>query len=278
MKRKQLESFLHQLDTFETPRLELEQYATSAELATSILEAINEDSGLDEGTVLGDLGCGCGVLMLGAAKLGAGFCIGYDIDDAALSICRQNIDDAGLGDICDLVQVDLMSASTSNPLSRFHNSFNIIVTNPPFGTKGNSGTDLKFIELGLSLLKPGGHLYSLHKTATRRVLAMGSDVGHGIFFLECVTYYPSAASRAVVVRTQSCIEAAEGGRDLHEPNPVLIITSGSQRAETQRDSRYIQEPYECVDLWVCGPYWGPRGVKRREDPNTTLGPPATQHF
>ncbi|KAI1697850.1 hypothetical protein DdX_18248 [Ditylenchus destructor] len=36
-------------------------------------------------------------------------------------------------------------------------------------------------------------------------------------------------------------------RDLHEPNPVLILTSGSQRAkraETQHDSRYIQERYE----------------------------------
>ncbi|KAI1723050.1 methyltransferase small domain-containing protein [Ditylenchus destructor] len=188
MKRKQLESFLHQLDTFEKPLLELEQYATSAELATSILKAINEDIGLDESTVLGDLGCGCGVLMLGAAKLGAGFCIGYDIDDGALSICRQNSDDADLGDVCDLVQVDLMSASTSNSLSRFYNSFDIIVTNPPFGTKGNSGTDLKFIELGLALLKPGGHLYSLHKTATRRFLLRKSqnDWKHMCSSAECI--------------------------------------------------------------------------------------------
>ncbi|KAI1694242.1 serine carboxypeptidase s28 domain-containing protein [Ditylenchus destructor] len=51
---------------------------------------------------------------------------------------------------------------------------------------------------------------------------MGSDVGHGILLLECVTYYHSAASRAVVVRTQPCIEAAEGGRDLHEPNPQFL--------------------------------------------------------
>lgn len=56
MKRKHLESFLQQLDTFSKPRVELEQYATSALLGAEILEKINEDCGLEETNLLGDLG------------------------------------------------------------------------------------------------------------------------------------------------------------------------------------------------------------------------------
>lgn len=56
MKRKHLESFLQQLDTFDRPKLELEQYATSPELAAAILAEIKNDLRNQEGTLLGDLG------------------------------------------------------------------------------------------------------------------------------------------------------------------------------------------------------------------------------
>lgn len=55
MKKRQLESFLQQLDTFTMPRLELEQYATDAPLAASILEAIELNDG-HEDALVGDLG------------------------------------------------------------------------------------------------------------------------------------------------------------------------------------------------------------------------------
>ena len=38
-----------------------------------------------------DLGCGCGVLSLGAVMLGAGFVTGFDIDPSALDTFSQNI-------------------------------------------------------------------------------------------------------------------------------------------------------------------------------------------
>jgi len=38
--------------------------------------------------------------------------------------------------------------------------------NPPFGTK-TVGADFGFLKVGTKLVRPGGHIYSLHKTSTR---------------------------------------------------------------------------------------------------------------
>uniref|UniRef100_A0A915ETK9 Methyltransferase small domain-containing protein n=1 Tax=Ditylenchus dipsaci TaxID=166011 RepID=A0A915ETK9_9BILA len=137
MKKKQLESFLQQLETFDRPRLDLEQYATSPQLGSSILEAINEEIGLNEDTLLADLGCGSGILMIGAARIGAGLSVGFDIDLKALSICQNNIQESGLQESCELLQVDVCACSPTNmrTLSRFEGKFDVVVTNPPFGTK-----------------------------------------------------------------------------------------------------------------------------------------------
>lgn len=37
--------------------------------------------------------------------------------------------------------------------------------NPPFGTKRNAGTDMKFLEIAVKLARKA--VYSLHKTSTR---------------------------------------------------------------------------------------------------------------
>ena len=39
--------------------------------------------------------------------------------------------------------------------------------NPPFGTKNNAGADYGFLKYASKIVKPGGHIYSLHKTSTR---------------------------------------------------------------------------------------------------------------
>lgn len=56
MKRKQLEIFLQELESFERPRLEFEQYATGPQLGADILEAIHYDVGFEESKLLADLG------------------------------------------------------------------------------------------------------------------------------------------------------------------------------------------------------------------------------
>jgi predicted RNA methylase len=43
-----------------------------------------------EGKVVGDLGCGGGILGIGAAILGSGHTVGFDIDPSALAIAQEN--------------------------------------------------------------------------------------------------------------------------------------------------------------------------------------------
>lgn len=138
MKRKQLESFLQQLETFSKPRLEYEQYSTSALLGSEILEKINLDCDFEETNLLGDLGSGCGVLMLGAAKMGANCVVGWEIDTQAIDTCQRNILKNDLNINCNLIQTDLIA--DDKPYKRFYEQFDIIVTNPPFGTKNNTGS------------------------------------------------------------------------------------------------------------------------------------------
>jgi len=63
MKHKHLENYLQRLQTFNNPRLDLEQYATTPELAASILMAINEETLLEDG---GKLVAGTGMISANA--------------------------------------------------------------------------------------------------------------------------------------------------------------------------------------------------------------------
>lgn len=99
MKLKELESCLQQVDVFEEPKILLEQYPTSPHIAGEVtcdhrrdffivcivfinvlffsptacmLYTIQSTFDDIEGKVVADLGCGCGVLSIGAAMLDAG--------------------------------------------------------------------------------------------------------------------------------------------------------------------------------------------------------------
>lgn len=71
MKLRELESILGQVDTFEEPKYELEQYPTSAHLAARLLYTADASfDDIEEKAVL-DLGCGTGMLGIGATILGS---------------------------------------------------------------------------------------------------------------------------------------------------------------------------------------------------------------
>ncbi|VDM45028.1 unnamed protein product [Toxocara canis] len=163
-KQKHFQWFLSELETFSEPKQCLEQYATSPELAVAILDAVADD-GQIEGCCVADLGCGCGILALAAAQLGASYCLGVDIDDDVLAICQRNVASSELNGVVELVQLDVTkSAIVLRPI------FDTVIMNPPFGTKNNAGIDIKFVEAALSLVVDEGCVYSLHKTATRNYI------------------------------------------------------------------------------------------------------------
>ena len=70
MKLRQLESLLEDVAVFEAPKIALEQFPTSAQLAARIVH-VAHGLGDVEGRVVLDLGCGGGVLAIAAVLLGA---------------------------------------------------------------------------------------------------------------------------------------------------------------------------------------------------------------
>ncbi|KTG19446.1 hypothetical protein cypCar_00027194 [Cyprinus carpio] len=141
MKLKELESCLQQVDGFEEPKILLEQYPTSPHIAGCMLYTIHNTFDDIQNKLVADLGCGCGVLSIGAAVLDAGLCVGFDIDEDALDIFKGNVEDFELSNI-DMVQCDVCSIGSS-----YAKKFDTVIMNPPFGTKHNQGkSHLKHIQ------------------------------------------------------------------------------------------------------------------------------------
>lgn len=69
----------------------------------------------------------------------------------------------------DLENIDCIKCNILDELSdknsRWQKAFDTVIMNPPFGTKHNSGTDMKFLAAAINLAKISA--YSLHKTSTR---------------------------------------------------------------------------------------------------------------
>jgi SAM-dependent methyltransferase len=63
---------------------------------------------LEPGAVVVDAGCGCGVLSLVAARLGAGRVVGTDCSVAAVECARRNAERLGLSDVVEFRAGDLL--------------------------------------------------------------------------------------------------------------------------------------------------------------------------
>lgn len=159
MKLKHLESILQQVQGFEDPQVSLEQYLTPPHLAACVLlnAAANEDI---EDKDVADLGCGTGMLGIGSQVLGAARSVGFEIDESAAAIARNNIEEFEVD--MEIVMGDVLEA-------QFEPEFDTVLLNPPFGTKpGNRGIDMKFLRQAVQLSKY--RVYSLHKSSTRNYI------------------------------------------------------------------------------------------------------------
>ncbi|HJJ36100.1 MAG TPA: METTL5 family protein [Methanocorpusculum sp.] len=137
MKLKNLEMALQKIQGFSHPDAALEQYLTPPDLAARFLFDAYMHQDLDGLRVL-DLGCGTGMLSIGAALLGAAV-TGIDCDPSALSVARGN---AALFDVpVEFSQMRLPAESID--------AFDTVVMNPPFGAQ-NEHADRPFIETALA--------------------------------------------------------------------------------------------------------------------------------
>lgn len=140
---------------------DFEQYPTPPRLAVEALRAIQDTYGDIEGKSVLDLGCGTGILTFGCILLGASHVTAVDIDKRCIDILQENIENSGLShDIIEGRQLDVTSLSTSDISS----SIDVVIMNPPFGTKHNESVDKMFVKKALEF---AGVVYSFHKTSNR---------------------------------------------------------------------------------------------------------------
>ncbi|MCD1295616.1 methyltransferase [Methanocella sp. CWC-04] len=150
MKKRKLEMLLEKVQGFERPDVTKEQYVTPAVIASELLYFAYMDGNLDGSVV--DLGCGTGVLAIGASLLGTQKIIGIDSDINALKVARKN------AEILD-AHVDWVCCDVRD----VHGHFDTVIMNPPFGAQ-EKGNDRPFLDKALEI---GYVVYSIHNAGSK---------------------------------------------------------------------------------------------------------------
>jgi putative methylase len=145
MKQRKLEILLEEVEDFSDHDLELEQYQTPSLLAAEILHFAYMQGDLDDSVQ--DLGCGTGILAIGAKLLGARTVVGYDSDLKALEIAKINAKNLG-------VDVDFVFSDIAEVTGHVKTT----LMNPPFGARVK-GRDRPFLS---SALRTSEVIYSIH--------------------------------------------------------------------------------------------------------------------
>jgi putative methylase len=149
MRKKHLEMLLEQVEGFRTPKPSREQYSTPAIVAADLLHFAFMKGDITD--IIFDLGCGSGILAIGAKLLGAEKVIGFDDDRGVLEIARTNVKKLG-------VDVEFISCSINDICGKAQT----VVMNPPFGAQVK-GSDRPFLRKALEL---SSVVYSIHNAGS----------------------------------------------------------------------------------------------------------------
>lgn len=150
MRLHELERLLSAIPPHPSPKAELEQYATPADLAAPLLHEAYALGDI-KGRRVVDLGCGTGVFALGAALLGASEVTGLDVDKAALAVAREQA--TRLRVVVEWVESDVRA---------WDRRVDTAIMNPPFGAQ-QRGADRPFLDAAFA---SAGVVYSLHNATT----------------------------------------------------------------------------------------------------------------
>ena len=164
--KSRLAIILSRLGGFSEPKVSQEQYLMDSEIGATVLWNAYLLGDID-GKVIADLGCGTGLLGIGALLLGTKHVFFIDVDKKALEIAKNNIlkvksEGYNLGKakfICrDIGKVENLRAD-------------IVLQNPPFGTKSKH-IDTVFLEKAMEISPV---VYSFHKSETKEFLERFAD-------------------------------------------------------------------------------------------------------
>ncbi len=133
MDKSELQQVLSRLGEVPDPDPGLEQYPTPPHIAADVLNRMKLNG--DLGRVV-DLGCGNGILGIGAALLGAE-AKGFDVDPAAVEVARENAERVG-------VEPGFEEAGVRD----VDEDADAVVMNPPFGLQ-REDANLEFLNAAL---------------------------------------------------------------------------------------------------------------------------------
>ena len=155
--RRRLAQELAVVAGFEDPRAPLEQYHTPPDLAAHIVHVADLQGDVEDRTLV-DLGCGTGMLALGAALRGPDRVVGVDVDPAPLATARENERRVAARTDVSWVRADATRAPLcpDDPVT--------VLMNPPFGAQsGNEGADRGFLETAVEIADVS---YSVHNAGS----------------------------------------------------------------------------------------------------------------
>ena len=167
MKKNELERMLQQVPPHSSPKANLEQYSTPADIAADMLFISYANGDIFEKDVL-DLGCGTGILSIGAYILG-GNVTGVEIDPVAYAEAVVNAENAS-------AEINLINSDIKD----IEITADTIIMNPPFGSQ-KKNADRPFLEIAC---KSANRIYSLHNSLTINFLEKMVDSLGGEIFLQ----------------------------------------------------------------------------------------------
>ena len=154
---------LSRLKSFERPKVSVEQYMMDSEIGAFVLWQAHMKG--DIGKVSVDLGCGTGILGIGALLLGASEVYFVDNDESALAIAKENLRKVeseyaiGKARFLDMDVAD------------FNKKADTVLQNPPFGVKVRHA-DKIFLEKAIEI---GKIVYSFHKSDSKNFISKFVD-------------------------------------------------------------------------------------------------------
>ena len=144
MRLRSLAIQLSKLQEISSPNLNLEQYQTEGEIAARWLFDIQSFDDLKPGCRVVDLGCGNGILGIGAVLMGAGSAILVDSDEKSCEVSTRNVESLGISD-----SVKIINSKIGEKDIEIREA-DIVVSNPPWGTQ-KKASDRPFLEEIISI-------------------------------------------------------------------------------------------------------------------------------
>ena len=154
LSRSGLAIALSALRGFSKPEVRAEQYMTDPEIAATVLWDAYMKGDIKE-RVIADLGCGTGVLGIGALLLGAKKVYFVESDSLAIEMAKENVQNIESESSAEFLFMDV---------GGFEEKADVVIMNPPFGTKSEH-SDRKFLERAFGISKV---VYSFHKSETKQ--------------------------------------------------------------------------------------------------------------